>query len=553
MALVRLAFAIAFVGGELADRSLTFADVTSTCYVAVAAGALLLLGSRDYRTSRLLAVLPSVDLAAGMLLTVFGHLEIVHFFPLFVLVAAAYRGGVAQTVMTGLMMASALALDSHPGLRTTIAGRPLEVHTFILGGYTVVVAVLVGHLAYRERGARGEAAAIGLLFEHVRLDAGPVVSTRGVLEAFRMIFNAQQVLLAVDNTADDVAVVWRTRQTDGQWPPQPIVERLRAAERRRYWFPIEGPVGACLLARSSAGTLRATLAVDGSGEPVPPPHLRLAAFEEAHPASEAIVLPQLTLGAFRLRVFVLDPQLDRPVEALRLLLTMAERIAPVIHNVFLERRLRTRLQENERARLARELHDGVIQALIGIEMRLDVARRRIQTSPAEAEADVQETQNQLREQVVDVRTLMNQLRPPDVDRTRLLDVLTATTERFHQTTGIEARFDRGVEQLQLPTRVCRELVRVVAEALTNVRKHSGAKRVAVRVGSDAGQVIVSVEDDGRGFGFEGRMTQPDLDARGLGPLVIKERVQSMGGRVAIDSRPGRGTKLEVQWPSAASG
>ena len=183
-------------------------------------------------------------------------------------------------------------------------------------------------------------------------------------------------------------------------------------------------------------------------------------------------------------------------------------------------------------------------------MRLDVARREVTSAPVRAEADLGETQVHLREQIVDVRTLMNQLRPQDVDRTRLIDMLSESTERFRRTTGIETQFERSVEQLRLPKRVCRELVRVVDEALVNVRKHSGARRVAVRVGASSGDLTVSIEDDGRGFDFSGRMTQTDLDALGLGPLVIKERVQAIGGRVAIDSRPGCGSRVEVQVPTA---
>ena len=154
---------------------------------------------------------------------------------------------------------------------------------------------------------------------------------------------------------------------------------------------------------------------------------------------------------------------------------------------------------------------------------------------------------------MDVRTLMTQLRRPDVDHRRLVQQLTETTARFHQATGIEARFVGMVERLDVSPRVCGELVRVVDEALMNVRKHSGASRVDVCLDASQGALTLSVQDDGRGFGFSGRLTQPDLDAHGLGPQVIKERVQAIGGRVAIDSVPGRGSRLEVQVPTLAPG
>jgi signal transduction histidine kinase len=298
---------------------------------------------------------------------------------------------------------------------------------------------------------------------------------------------------------------------------------------------------------------RAAAAIDHSGSEVSSPAIDLRAFLDAHPASQLFVLPFWEIGRFRLRLFVLDPPVERADEELRLLRTLVHRVAPVVNNVFLERHLRIRLKEDERARLARELHDGVIQALIGVEMRLDVARRQVHSAPVHAAADLVEAQGQLRAQIVDVRTLMNQLRRPEVDHRRLVQHLSDTTERFHRRTGIVARFDRAGDEVELPTRVCSELARVVDEALVNVHKHSGARHVDVHLGASADGVTLSIEDDGRGFGFAGRMTQPDLDALGLGPVVIKERVQALGGSVAIDSRPGRGARLEVQLPTPAVG
>jgi signal transduction histidine kinase len=93
---------------------------------------------------------------------------------------------------------------------------------------------------------------------------------------------------------------------------------------------------------------------------------------------------------------------------------------------------------------------------------------------------------------------------------------------------------------------------VVDEALINVRKHSGAQNVAVTLGTTDDGLTLSVEDDGRGFEFAGRMTQAEMDAFGVGPLVIKERVQALGGRLAIDSRPGCGARLEVMVPRYAT-
>ena len=104
--------------------------------------------------------------------------------------------------------------------------------------------------------------------------------------------------------------------------------------------------------------------------------------------------------------------------------------------------------------------------------------------------------------------------------------------------------------MRLPPRVCRELARIVQEALVNVRKHSSARNVLVRFGWEDGHWRLVVDDDGRGFPFSGRLTQADLDSARRGPLVIKERVRSIGGQLTVESTPGGGARLEITLPQA---
>jgi signal transduction histidine kinase len=96
-------------------------------------------------------------------------------------------------------------------------------------------------------------------------------------------------------------------------------------------------------------------------------------------------------------------------------------------------------------------------------------------------------------------------------------------------------------------RHCREVLRIVQEALVNVRRHSGATTVVVRVAADAWGWELVVHDNGHGFGFTGRMTHEDLIARDAGPRVIRERVRALDGFVAIDSSP-TGARLEIAFP-----
>jgi two-component system, NarL family, sensor histidine kinase DegS len=100
----------------------------------------------------------------------------------------------------------------------------------------------------------------------------------------------------------------------------------------------------------------------------------------------------------------------------------------------------------------------------------------------------------------------------------------------------------------MPQPVCREVARIVQEALVNVRKHSQARQVLVRFGATNGNWKMEIEDDGRGFPFSGRLSQRDLDSMGKGPAVIKERVRLIEGELTIESHPGQGSRLEIIVP-----
>ena len=95
------------------------------------------------------------------------------------------------------------------------------------------------------------------------------------------------------------------------------------------------------------------------------------------------------------------------------------------------------------------------------------------------------------------------------------------------------------------------MARIIQEALVNVRKHSQARSVLVRFAAEDGLWKLVIEDDGRGFEFSGRLSQAELDLSRRGPLVLKERVRSIGGELAIESVPGHGARLEIALPQKA--
>ena len=198
-------------------------------------------------------------------------------------------------------------------------------------------------------------------------------------------------------------------------------------------------------------------------------------------------------------------------------------------------------QEQERRRLARELHDETGQALTSILLGL----RTIEEAKDKVELDaaLTEVRDLVRATLQDVRQLAVELRPKALDDFGLVAALERLTSSFGEQTGISMEFQSSLPAGRLSPEVETALYRIVQEALTNIVKHSRAGRVSIVVGRKDGAVSVVVEDDG--VGFEPTRTREE----GLGLIGMRERVALLGGRLTIESRPGAGTTFVAEVPN----
>jgi signal transduction histidine kinase len=247
------------------------------------------------------------------------------------------------------------------------------------------------------------------------------------------------------------------------------------------------------------------------------------------------------------RVFVFDPQRRMQREAdLRFLQQLVREVVPVVYRLYILGRLRSHAREMERTRVAQDLHDGLIQSLIALEVEVGVLSRQADGDGIAEELRL--VQSRLASEIQDFRDLMERVKPIELGPNQLVSYLGDIVDKFRIRTGISASFACESEQITVPPRVCHELVRILQEALVNVRKHSGAHKVFVRCVPVEGYLKVTIDDDGRGFDFSGRLSFAELEATGKGPVVIKERLRSIGGALALESAPGRGARLEILLP-----
>ena len=201
-------------------------------------------------------------------------------------------------------------------------------------------------------------------------------------------------------------------------------------------------------------------------------------------------------------------------------------------------------QEEERARVARDLHDEVNQSLTALLLRLEAARVKAPVELAHELADTKALANQAMEELL---TLARQLRPTALDDLGLKAALAGHVEDLGRRAGIKASLEAQGDFSDLPADVQLVVYRVAQESLSNAVRHSGAETIRVRVlreRSPSGEgdwVELTVSDDGSGFTF-------DQAARGLGITGMHERALLVGGDVQVESRPNVGTRVSLRVP-----
>ena len=546
-------------------------------YIAQGVIVIMLLRRREQSTVSFRRLVHAADIVWPALISIFatGQANPFFLFFVFVLAAAAYRWGVWETVATAASAVSLLWLESlafQSGIFEWINRQlihfhlpPLRVQStdfepkrlFMLSIYLLVMGLLLGYLAEQQKQLRSEKAVIARILGKVRVEAGLSGTLQEIVGELLMMYSAGRALIASQEAGGTRVYVGEMLLRNGA-PSFFHWLEPSASDIETYLFSSPAETSYAWKNSDDGDASYMVLGLDHSGLRLPNASSeRVSPLAHRHPFQHAMTVSFVFGQEWRGRIFFLDPlTTGEMTEELRFLQELVRQIGPAVYNVYLLRRLRLRAGALERARFARELHDGAVQSLIAVEMQVDVLRRQSTTRMDIVPDELSRIQGLLREEVLKLRELMQQMKSLDVDSRKLIGFLADTVERFQRETGISARFSSDLEELDMPQPVCREIARIVQEGLVNVRKHSRAHAALVRLSANEGRWTLVIEDDGNGFPFTGRLSQSELDALGRGPLVIKERVRVIAGELAIESTPGQGSRLEIsvpQKPNAAHG
>ena len=541
-------------------------------YIAQGVIVIIFLRRRQQSTTSFRVLLHCADVVWPALIALFsvGNGNPFFLFFVFVLAAAAYRWGLWETVGTALGAVFMLWFESFCFRWGVIAaiGRFFETHglppLYVESSYFVpkslfmrsisliVLAFLLGYLAEQQKRLRAERIVITRTLGKARVELGVSRTLQEIAHELLTLYEAKSLLIASQDASERRVFVGRMQSTDDT----AALRWLDPTEGERDIYFAETSATTCYAVRGGKTTEGefSLIALNQSGNRIANPASKFLDGLARHYDFRSVMLVSFSFGQeWQGRIFLLDPAPSREMEEeLHFLQEFVSQVGPAVYNVLLLRRLRLRAGAVERARFARELHDGAVQSLIAVEMQVDVLRRQAVTKPNVVVDELSRIQGLLREEVLKLRELMQQLKTLDVDGRRLPRLIRDTVERFQRETGISARFLSELDELDLPQPVCRELARIVQEALVNVRKHSQATNVVVRFVWGQGALRIEIQDNGRGFPFSGKFSQEQLETMGKGPLVIRERVRLIEGQLTIESIPGEGARLEIIVPQMQS-
>jgi signal transduction histidine kinase len=205
-------------------------------------------------------------------------------------------------------------------------------------------------------------------------------------------------------------------------------------------------------------------------------------------------------------------------------------------------------QEEERRRVARELHDETTQSILGISMRLEAAAALPASEVDKIKALLNDVRNLAVTTLDSVHKIIFDLRPSVLDDLGLLSAMRWYAQNRLEPLGVKTRLEVTGEERPLPPEIEITLFRVAQEAMTNIARHAEAKQVLITVEFQDGTISFEVEDDGRGFDPAVRVAHPA--GLGVGLMGMRERVELIGGKFELDSRPHGGTHIRVEVPLA---
>jgi signal transduction histidine kinase len=432
--------------------------------------------------------------------------------------------GIAAMAIYGVM--AVLASYTDPQFEATRAGIRIA--------YLGVLAALLVYLGLYQQQLRTELASLAAWPRELAAERDDVL--RITLRHAATVLRARRVLLVWEEPEEpwvhtaicDDGGLRVDRMPPGAWEA-PALDDVRNTSA---------------FARADAGTMLVydpthPSVVERAGDPLG------TALRERYAVNSAIVvsLQSETLAAR----FIVPDVRSATADDLALAHVSGRLALATLEQFFFMQQVRQTASAEERLRISRDLHDGIVQSLAGVGLTLQTMRSRV-THDAELAGQLVHIQDVLERDQRELRAIVRELRPHDVrdGHTIVAHELQRMRERFPLEWGLEVEVD-APERIDVAPRLAHELCRIINESLSNAARHGGASRAVVAATSRDGDVELHIRDNGRGFPFSGRHDLAALERTGHGPRTLKERVRNLGGSLVVDSSS-TGAAIDVRIP-----
>jgi len=458
---------------------------------------------------------------------------------LFVALASGIRWGTRRSVMLAGIVTLALlvrtAMNGHLVLDQMVSWIALSTGTFAAGAG-------IAFLGSRQRRHATEQEFLAQVTGQLEVDRGMAESLRLVLGELVRAFDCEEAVLAYRDTDIDRIFVWKLRAgDDSRLTPENL------PVNRSDGFLLDQPdASVCWNQLEGAGDGFGWNRKDGRRLKDLP---RLPGPMRQELGWRSVLGVTLDLGGHPVgRLMLGNAQRRFLPQDLQWLERIVRHLGQPLQNLFLLRHIRAHAIEGERSRISREIHDGILQTLLSVDIQLDVLRRKVPSDPDQAVGGLSSLQQTVRSETDELRRMVTDMRPLKVQSADLVDLMRGFAERFRNESSLALDLLIDAAELQIPDRICRDLFQIYRESLHNVKKHAHASHVVVKLWQNESEVVLVVDDNGDGFSFAGRFTGDELERLRLGPISIKERTRSVGGVLTVESTPGHGARLTIEVP-----
>lgn len=442
----------------------------------------------------------------------------------------------AGLVSAGGAVASAIrAVWLAPATSDTVRWVGVAAATYIAG-------LCAAWLGMRERTAVAENDFVEHVLSMVRVEKGLAESVRLVLSELAREFDCQYAVLVICDEEVERLFTWKGDQDRRHAVPPEVLPLTKSgaylAEDFSHtvcWNSLDGHTPGFGWRRDTGSVARK----------VEPPS---ASVREELDARSVMAATMLMAGLPSGRVLLVNGRTRFTRRDVHWFDRIVRQLNVPLENVFQLRHLRTRAVEAERSRISRDLHDGILQTLLSLNIQLGVLERKAPQAPEAAAQDIAVLRTTICQEGEDLRQMVKDLRPLRVESADLREMMYGFAERYHNESGLVVDLFLEENDLRAPDRICREVFQIYRESLNNIKKHAHASHVVVKLWQDDTKVFLVVDDNGQGFSFSGRFGSEELDRLRLGPISIKERTRTVGGVLTVESNPGHGARLTIEIP-----